>query len=43
MTLKTREEFSTLEEYTDYLSQIQAEKNAQAEAETKLLARERDL
>jgi hypothetical protein len=38
MTIKTRDEFDTSQEYTNYLSQLQAEKNAQAEAE--MLARE---
>jgi hypothetical protein len=38
MTIKTLDEFDTTEEYFDYLNQIQAEKNAQAEAE--MLARE---
>lgn len=38
MTLKTLDEFNTPKEYFDYLSQVQAEKNAQAEAE--MLARE---
>jgi len=33
MTLKTPDEFDTPQEYADYLSQIQAEKNAQAEAQ----------
>jgi hypothetical protein len=38
MTIKTLDEFDTPQEYFDYLNQIQAEKNAQAEAE--MLARE---
>jgi len=38
MTIKTQDEFDTIQEYFDYLNQIQAEKNAQAEAE--MLARE---
>lgn len=38
MTLKTPDEFDTPQEYADYLSQIQAEKNALAEAEA--IARE---
>ena len=38
MTLKTLDDFDTPQEYFDYLNQIQAEKNAQAEAE--MLARE---
>lgn len=32
MTIKTRDEFATPQEYIDYLSRVQAEKNAQAEA-----------
>jgi hypothetical protein len=36
--MKKLEEFNTAEEYFNYLNQIQAEKNAQAEAE--MLARE---
>jgi len=38
MTIKTLDEFDSPQEYFDYLNQIQAEKNAQAEAE--MLARE---
>jgi spore coat polysaccharide biosynthesis protein SpsF (cytidylyltransferase family) len=38
MTIKTHEDFDTMQEYFDYLAQIQADKNAQAEAE--MLARE---
>ena len=38
MTMKTPEEFNTVEEYFEYLNQIQADKNAQAEAE--MLSRE---
>ena len=38
MTIKTLDEFDTPQEYFEYLNQIQAEKNAQAEAE--MLARE---
>lgn len=38
MTLKTQDDFDTLQEYLDYLNQIQIEKNAKAEAE--MLARE---
>jgi hypothetical protein len=38
MTLKTLDEFNTPQEYFDYLDQVQAEKNAKAEAE--MLARE---
>jgi hypothetical protein len=38
MTLRTQDDFDTVQEYINYLSQIQAEKNAQAEAE--MLARE---
>jgi hypothetical protein len=38
MPIKTPDEFSTTQEYFDYLEGIQAEKNAQAEAE--MLARE---
>lgn len=38
MTLKTQDDFETIQEYYDYLNQVQAEKNAQAEAE--MLARE---
>ena len=41
MTLKTPDEFNTPQEYADYLSQIQAEKNAIAEAE--MLARQENL
>ena len=33
VTLKTQDEFDTLQEYIDYLNQVQIEKNAQAEAE----------
>jgi hypothetical protein len=38
MPLKTVDDFNTVEEYFEYLNQIQAEKNAKAEAE--MLARE---
>lgn len=38
MTLKTQDDFETIQEYYDYLNKVQAEKNAQAEAE--MLARE---
>jgi hypothetical protein len=38
MTIKTPKDFSSTQEYIDYLDQIQAEKNAKAEAE--MLARE---
>ena len=38
MTIKTLDEFDTPQQYFDYLNQIQAEKNAKAEAE--MLARE---
>lgn len=38
MTIKTQEEFDTQQDYNNYLSQLQAEKNAKAEEET--LARE---
>ena len=38
MTIKTLEDFDTPQDYFDYLNQLQAEKNAQAEAE--MLARE---
>ena len=38
MTIKTLDEFDTPQDYFDYLNQLQAEKNAQAEAE--MLARE---
>jgi hypothetical protein len=38
MTLKTPDEFDTPQEYAEYLSQVQAEKNALAEA--KIIARE---
>lgn len=38
MTLKTPDEFDTPQDYINYLNQIQAEKNAIAEAE--LLAAE---
>jgi len=41
MPIKTPDEFNTVQEYVDYLAQIQAEKNAQAEAE--MLAREANL
>lgn len=41
MPIKTPDEFNTIQEYVDYLEQIQAEKNAQAEAE--MLAREANL
>lgn len=33
MAIKTQDEFDTPEDYMNYLSQLQAEKNAQAEAE----------
>jgi hypothetical protein len=38
MTLKTPDEFNTLQEYAEYLSQVQAERNALVEAE--IIARE---
>jgi hypothetical protein len=38
MTLKTPDEFDTPQEYAEYLSQVQAERNALAEAE--IIARE---
>lgn len=38
MSIKTQDDFNTLQEYFEYLSQLQAERNAQAEAE--MLARE---
>jgi hypothetical protein len=38
MTLRTQDDFDTVEEYFEYLNQFQIEKNAQAEAE--MLARE---
>lgn len=41
MTLKTPDEFNTPQEYAEYLSQVQAEKNALAEAE--MLARQENL
>jgi len=41
MPIKTPDEFNTTQEYVDYLEGIQAEKNAQAEAE--MLAREANL
>lgn len=41
MTIKTSEEFATPQEYVEYLSQLQAEKNALAEAE--ILAKQENL
>ena len=41
MTLKTPDEFNTPQEYVEYLSQVQAEKNALAEAE--MLARQENV
>lgn len=38
MPIKTQDDFSTVQEYVDYIEQTQIEKNAQAEAE--MLARE---
>jgi hypothetical protein len=38
MTLRTQDDFDTVQEYFEYLNQCQIEKNAQAEAE--MLARE---
>lgn len=33
MLIRTQDEFDTLQEYLDYLNQVQIEKNARAEAE----------
>lgn len=41
MTIKTPDYFNTPQEYAEYLSQVQAEKNALAEAE--MLAKQENL